>query len=141
NNQNEGCTENRGQITLWNVANPTEPISDTREGHVGLVKSIAFHPNGNILASGSFDKRVILWDVSDPADPGFVSAPLLGHTSFVNGLAFSPDGKTLVSAGDDRNILLWDVSKPATAHQIGTAIEVHTAPVNSIAFSQDGRKF
>jgi WD40 repeat protein len=141
--QNRGCIDNKGQITLWDVTNSTEPnqLSDTRKWHAGLVKSIAFSPDGKILASGSFDTRIILWDVSDPKIPIIIRAPLLGHRSFVNSLAFSPDGNTLVSGSDDKTILLWDVSEPGKASQKGAAIQIHTAPVNSIAFSPDGKRF
>ncbi len=141
--QNKGCTDSKGQVTFWditNITNTTEPLNDLQTSHKGLVKTIAFNQDGSLLASGSFDTSIILWDVSNPNDPAIVGDPLLGHTSFVNGLSFSTDGKTLASAGDDRNIIFWDVSRPTKTSQIGDPIEMHTAPVNGIVFSPDGKK-
>jgi len=139
--QNKGCIDSKGQVTLWDVTNATELLSDLRTSHKGLVKTIAFNQDGSLLASGSFDTTIILWDVSDRNNPSTIGTPLYGHTSFVNSLVFSSDGKTLASAGDDQNIIFWDVSLPAKVSQIGDPTEMHTAPVNSISFSSDGKRF
>jgi WD40 repeat protein len=138
--QYKGCTDYRGQITLWDVAN-TALLADLRSRHTGLVKTIAVSHDGALLASGSFDTTIMLWNISDPSKPAGVGDSLAGHASFVNGLAFSADDQTLVSAGDDKRIILWDVSQPTVAVQIGEPIVEHTAPINSIAFSADGAKF
>lgn len=141
NGQNNGCSDSKGQITLWDVSQPNAPLSDLREQHKGLVKTVAFSHNGSLLASGSFDTTIILWDVSNPANPVAKGMPLSGHTSFVHGVAFSSDDRVLVSAGDDQRIIIWDISTLPNVTQVGTPIEQHTASVNGIAFSPDGRKF
>lgn len=143
-----GCSDNHGQITLWDVSDRSNPVklsafgSTKDTGHQNQVKAVAFSPNGDILASGGFDQRIILWDISKPESPEMIGTPLPnGHASFVNSLAFSPDGNILVSAGDDTKILLWDVSQPEATHRMKDPEEPHSAPVNAIAFSPDGTHF
>jgi WD40 repeat protein len=66
---------------------------------------LAFSPDGKILASGSFDQSVKLWDVSSRK----LKLALGEHPSGqVKGVSFSPDGKFLVSAGAD-GVRLWDL--------------------------------
>ena len=72
-------------------------------GHTGLVRSVAFSPDGKILASGGYDKTIRLWSVTDRTPIG----TLTGHTETVNSVAFNPDGKTLASAGNEETIRLW----------------------------------
>lgn len=141
--QSNGCTDNKGQITLWDVTDASVPkkLGNLGEEHKGLIKTIAFSHDGSMLASGSFDTTIILWDLSDRSSPSMVGRPLQGHTSFVNSVAFSGDDKTLVSAGDDQKIIIWDVSRLPNIARIGSPITAHTAPVNSIAFSPDGKQF
>ena len=97
-------------------------------GHADEVHSVAFSRDGKILASGSLDGTVRLWDAATHRQIG---SPLTGHTGGVNSVAFSPDGKILASGSDDDTVRLWDA---ATHRQIGTPLTGHTEVVNSVAF-------
>jgi len=84
-----------------------------------------------MLASGSSDKTIKLWDVAS----GRELRTLAGHTSDVWCIAFSPDGKVLASASLDKTIKLWDV---ASGRELRT-LSGHTDWVDSVAFSPDGK--
>jgi len=107
-----------------------KPELVVQTGHSSDISSIAFSPNGKIVASGSFDNTIKLWD----KETGKELRTLYGHTGRVLSVAFSPDGQTLASGGWFNVIRLWDV---ASGKQIG-ALEGHTDQVNSVVFSPNG---
>ncbi len=102
-------------------------------GHQAAVRSVAISPDGRLIASGSRDNTIWLWDVSTRRAVG---SPLTGHTDRVNSVTFSPDGKTVASASADGTVRLWDVASGAP---IGLPLTGHTAAVWSVAFSPDGK--
>jgi hypothetical protein len=75
----------------------------TLTGHAGPVLSVAFSPDGALLATTSEDTSVRLWN---PATGDHVRT-LNGHTRAVHGVAFSPDGTLLATAGNDTTVRLW----------------------------------
>ncbi|MEH2035302.1 protein kinase domain-containing protein [Nostoc sp.] len=103
----------------------------TLQGHFSYVISVAFSPDGKILASGSCDNIIKLWDVGT----GRVIYTLKGHSYWVTSLAFSPDGKILTSGSGDKTIKLWNVTR---GRQIRT-LKGHSEWVRSVAFSPDGK--
>ncbi len=120
-----------GAIYIWDLANPgAEP--SILGGHRSAITSIAFAPNGLVLATASGDRTVRLWNLDDP---GASTAVLDAHTGWVNAVAFSPDGQLLASGGDDRVVRLWN---PADLGDPPLVLEGHDSPVRSLAFSPDG---
>jgi hypothetical protein len=103
-------------------------------GNTGKVTTLAFSPDGRTMASGSWDKTIILlWDVATMQPRG---APLSGHKDGVYIVVFSPDGKILASASRDKTILLWDL---ATRKPLGSSLTGHSEQVLSLAFSPDSK--
>ena len=92
--------------------------------------SVAFSPDGKLLATGSYKGQVRLWKVAT----GEELSRLDGHHDRVFGVAFSRDGKTLASAGEDRTVRVWKVGSGKEIWKI-TGSEM----VLSVAFSHDGK--
>jgi WD40 repeat protein len=114
-----------------------------RQGLAGVVKkwpahdkaipALALSPDENILASGSRDRSIKLWD---PVT-GKLQDTLIGHTEDVMSVCFSSDGKLLASASYDTTVRLWDVAS-------GKAIRIfegHTNRAFSVCFSPDSKQF
>jgi WD40 repeat protein len=69
--------------------------------------SVAFSPNGQILASGGPGSTIRLWDVRSRKELKTLSGQFF---DVVSSVAFSPDGKTLASAYENGIIRLWDIA-------------------------------
>jgi WD40 repeat protein/uncharacterized caspase-like protein len=76
------------------------------KGHLAQVKSIAFNPDGNIIAGGSADGRLIAWDVQSGKEIFSVDA----HAGDVTGVCFTSDGSFIASIGLDTAVRLWETS-------------------------------
>lgn len=100
------------------------------------VKSLAFSPNGGLLAAGKMDQAVYLFDVSEGSRK--TTLEKLETLGQVETLTFTPDGKKLLAGGYKGLITIWNVSKTG---QLDPAAQFagHSKGVNCIAVSADGK--
>eukprot|EP01136_Pigoraptor_vietnamica_P029126 Opistho-1_new@87080 len=148
------------KIKIWNMA-PLQSVDAERNSdvhkmlavmtsHIGAVNCVRWHPKGALLASGSDDKLVMLWQMSQT---GAVSAPfgsspseatteqwrctgvLHGHEGDVCDLAWSADGSRLATCGIDRLVIVWD---PKTSAVIAR-LQEHSSFVKGVTWDPAGQ--
>jgi len=106
-------------------------------GHTKAVNSVALY--GDLLASGSDDGAINLWNVSNPAKPRLIDriGTTQTHAAFIRSVAFSLNGKMLATVDDSGVISLWNVSNPANPGAPTSLIQPPSGAVftTRIAFS------
>lgn len=145
-------------INVWNLQQPQLAVPQTKiqrklqpkakrqnsnnplltlTGHAAGITSLALAPDGQVIASASYDKTIKLWNLKT----GQLINTLTGHNSWVRSIAISPDGQTLASGGGsldpntDTNVRLWNLQ---------TGKLIRTIPGNPdstsfVGFSPDGQ--
>lgn len=114
------------KIAKWPVG---LKLRKTLKNHAGWIGRIAWSPNGGLLASGSDDRTICIWN---PAK-GDVVKTLEGHSDTVFSVAWSHNGKSLASSSDDETIIIWD---PITGERVQT-LKGHTSGVVNVAWLRD----
>jgi len=104
----------------------------TLVGHKDCIYSVAWSPDGKLLASGSYDKMVKLWDVAT----GQEVKNLQDHIDAVFAVAFSPDGKYLASGSQDRSVKIWDIASGQRLYTLSDSSDGLT----SLAYSPSGKQ-
>ena len=127
-NSNSATKDSRFTIFVWEIWEDPNRLSHlTLKGHTDTINALTFTPNGEMLASGSDDGTIRLWDSS-------TGTQLLSLSSEkTNSLAFSMDGKTLASVSNFSQIQLWNIS---TGRQL-TSLKEQNDSVTVLAFSAD----
>src|SRR6266404_4152494 len=103
-----GCIGAQGQTV------DQKPDLVVQTGHSDLISSIAFTSDSKLVASGSGDNTIKIWDVATGAQ----IRTLTGHTKSVTSVAFSPDGRLLASGSNDYTARIWDVSTGKLLHTL-----------------------
>ena len=141
-----GPPQRAGEIKIWDVSSIVapgfSPANSARKGgatrlktltgHKDCIYSVAWSPDGKLLASGSYDKMVKLWDVAT----GREVKNLQDHIDAVFAVAFSPDGKYLASGSQDRSVKIWNVASGERLYTLSDASDGLT----SIAYSPSGKQ-
>src|SRR5262249_30911029 len=101
--------------------------------HSDAVYGVAFSPDGKLLASGSADRAVKVWDSATGARLLTLSDP----TDWVYAVTWSPGGKHLAATGVDKSIRVWEVT-PTEARLAHSAF-AHEGPVTRLVYAADGK--
>jgi hypothetical protein len=101
------------------------------EGHTDGVLAVVFSPDGQLVASASYDNTARVWE----AATGSCRSVLKGHTSWVVAIVFSPDGQLVASASHDNTVQVWE----AATGSCRSVLEGHTDGVRAVVFSPDGQ--
>ena len=121
-------------MRVWDSATGT--LQQTLEGHSDTVSSVAFSPDGQLLASGSDDQTVRLWDLATGALQRTLDHQSGGAIGCnIQAVTVSPDSCILASGSQNSTVWLWDLATGALQQKL----KGHRGSVSSVAFSSDGR--
>jgi WD40 repeat protein len=104
------------------------------------VRRVVLSADGRLLASGSDDGTVRLWE----SPSGRLLTTLQGHAGMIHGIALSADGRLLASGSEDGTVRLWDPRSASSATQGASGrplaiLRGHTGGIRGVALSADGR--
>lgn len=119
-----------GMFLITTTSSTTFQPVRVLDGHQDAVRSVTFSPDSQILATGSFDRTIRLWRVSD----GTLINTLEGNDEAIRGVAFSPDGSILASVSFDQRLKIWTIPEGTLVHDI----PAHSASINKVIFLRDG---
>jgi serine/threonine protein kinase len=111
---------------------PGSSTETTLQGHHAKVTTLAFSPDGAVLATGSEDLTVKLWEV----DTGKEHTSLRVFAREITAVAFAPDSKTLATASGDGTIKLWDMERVKVRASLTMGAN---CPVTTVVFTPDGQ--
>jgi WD40 repeat protein/predicted Ser/Thr protein kinase len=125
------CNDRTGfpHVALYDLTN--DRVVPLPRAHADTIHSAAFAPNGNTIATGGSDERVVLWDIKKRVPIRVFEGEVI---NVVSTLAFAPDGQTLFASSWDQNIRFWDLRKQSAT----LTLQGHSTGVNSLAISPDG---
>jgi WD40 repeat protein len=114
-------------VILWGMESKT-PLS-ILSNHTQAVKTLAFSPDGKLLATAGDDGLIVIWDLDNRKLARTISA----HRWMISSLSFLADGATLISASWDGNVKFWDVNSGAEID----CLSVHEGEVLAMEICKD----
>jgi WD40 repeat protein len=120
--------DNDCSVRVWEVETGKQLAE--LSGHSIEACSVAFSPDGMLVASGGADRICLLWDVTT----GRAVAKTQEQTGRIETICFSPDGQLIVTGADNGEIVVWD-KELKRLRKVGDG----TGKVSSLVFSPDGR--
>jgi signal transduction histidine kinase len=121
-------SESSTVVSILDVATRRETA---RLVHQQVVRGLAWHPDGELLATGCQDQNAYLWNPCSPSKP---IRTFVGHQSSLVEVCFHPNGQILASDSWDGTTRLWDV---ATGQELARMV----GGGQDVRFSRDGRFF
>ncbi|XP_047141942.1 notchless protein homolog 1 isoform X1 [Hydra vulgaris] len=116
-------------LFLWQPSESKKEIA-RMTGHQALINTVQFSPDGRLIASGSFDKSVKLWD----GCTGKFIAAFRGHVNSVYQIAWSADSRLLCSGSSDSTLKVWDMK----TKKLQCDLPGHSDEVYAVDWSPDG---
>ena len=119
-----------GFLISFTALNDKRTSSIFMAAHADPVNVLTLHADGNLLATGSADKTIQLWNMKDSTE---AIHTLTKHTEGITAIAFSATGKLIASGSSDKTVQLWEVE---TGKPLDTLTE-HTSEITAVTFSGD----
>ena len=126
-----GLPARSGTVLLYDGKRPTKPVA-TITGHEDVVYGMDFAPNGQRLATASFDKLVKVWDLKTQKEVFTIAR----HSDQVYAVAYSPDGSSIVSAGKDLSVKIFSAEDGKSKR----SLVGHGRPVLTLGITADSKQ-
>jgi hypothetical protein len=121
------------QVQVWDaVSGALRQTLDGGAPRYGYIHPVAWSPDGLMLAAGSTESQITVWDVGT----GRRLRKLTGHRNGVTAVTWSPKGRWLASASHDRSVRLW---RPDAKRRSIWVLDGHQQSVIGLAWSRDGQ--
>ncbi|KAG2052908.1 WD40 repeat-like protein [Suillus hirtellus] len=122
-----------GELIVWD-GDTGEPLTGVIKSHTDWIPSLDFSPNDKILASGSHDETVRLWNTKTWQLEGLIECDASNHSRGIRAIALNSNGTLIAFASEDNHVRLWRLSDRQKI-----AVLKHSNEVHCVTFSTDGR--